>query len=360
MMSNVLREGQSRIARWTRLPVFLLMVVSPLATAVTAGAQPSVTIATFGGGYQDALREALFRPAARRLGVSVREDTLRGIADVRLQVQGGAPTWDLVELAFQYCVSPEARTLFEPLDYALLPNALDLPPRLRVERGVDGMVVYAMVLAWRRDRYTGAAPTHWGDLLDVQRFPGARALYGQPRFTLEIALLADGVPPDRLYPLDVDRALRVLQRIKPHVTSFYAAHGQAVQLAKDREVDVMAILNGRIEAAIQDQAPWRYTFMGALVDTGCVAVPRGTRNRADAHRVLNELLSADLQAALPARFAYGPVNPRAFATGLIPPAVARRLPTFPEHVPHTVPLDALWWAQNEARVHPLWESFLQR
>ena len=49
----------------------------------------------------------------------------------------------------------------------------------------------------------------------MKKFPGRRALRNHPIATLEAALMADGVAPDKLYPLDVDRAFKKLEEIKP-------------------------------------------------------------------------------------------------------------------------------------------------
>ncbi|ODV43375.1 hypothetical protein AWV79_17990 [Cupriavidus sp. UYMMa02A] len=38
---------------------------------------------------------------------------------------------------------------------------------------------------------------------------------------LEFALLADGVPKDKLYPIDVQRALKSLDRIKKNVVKWW-------------------------------------------------------------------------------------------------------------------------------------------
>ena len=71
-------------------------------------------------------------------------------------------------------------------------------------------------LCYRRDKFPTGGPKSWVDFWDVKRFPGARGLCinDSPR-TLIFALLADDVPADRLYPLDVDRAFKKLDQIKP-------------------------------------------------------------------------------------------------------------------------------------------------
>ena len=61
-------------------------------------------------------------------------------------------------------------------------------------------VAWSTAIAFDRQAFTKAQPSQIADLLDVKRFPGKRALPNGPRYTLELALLADGVDPaERLY-----------------------------------------------------------------------------------------------------------------------------------------------------------------
>ena len=41
--------------------------------------------------------------------------------------------------------------------------------------------------------------------------------------TIPAALVADGVPKDKLYPLDLDRAFKKLDEIKPHIKVWWLA-----------------------------------------------------------------------------------------------------------------------------------------
>lgn len=345
------------------MPTTLRMLVvgaAAFAALEAAQAQDSVTVVSFGGDYQAALREALYDPAAEKLGIVINEDSLRGIADVRLQVQGGNPTWDVVELGRQYCMSSEARELFEPLDLSLIPNAADLDQQLVGENWVAGTVTYSAVLAWNKETYGDNAPQNWADFFDVEKFPGVRAMYAQPRFMLEAALLGDGVAPEEIYPLDVDRAIAKINSIRDHIEIFYTSHGQSVQMAKDREVDMMAMLDGRAAAAIEDGAPFAFTYNQGIFDTGCLAIPKGAPNKENAMRVINELIAAENQANIPLTFAYGPVNPKAFDVGKIPAQLAESLNSSPANMEKQIILDSGWWAEHEAEVQPKWDAMLQQ
>ena len=56
-----------------------------------------LTVVSFGGSYQEGQSKALFQPAAKALGITVKEETYTGIADLRLKVKAGAVTWDVVD-----------------------------------------------------------------------------------------------------------------------------------------------------------------------------------------------------------------------------------------------------------------------
>ena len=67
--------------------------IASLGTSVLA---QELTVVSFGGAYQDAQSKALFQPAAKVLGIKLKEETYTGIADLRLKVKAGAVTWDVV------------------------------------------------------------------------------------------------------------------------------------------------------------------------------------------------------------------------------------------------------------------------
>ncbi|MBV0889706.1 extracellular solute-binding protein [Komagataeibacter oboediens] len=86
--------------------------------------------------------------------------------------------------------------------------------------GVPGLTAQ-VVVAWDQTRHRSAP--RWADFWDIVRFPGKRGLRRDPRTTLEIALMADGVAPGDVYnqlatPQGVDRAFRKLSQLRPYIT----------------------------------------------------------------------------------------------------------------------------------------------
>ena len=69
----------------------LFTTVAAASVFVATGAlaqDKSVTIASWGGSYQEAQSKALFEPAAADTGIEVKQETYGGMSDVRLQIAG--------------------------------------------------------------------------------------------------------------------------------------------------------------------------------------------------------------------------------------------------------------------------------
>lgn len=179
--------------------------------------------------------------------------------------------------------------------------------------------------------------------------------------TLEAALLADGVPADKLYPLDVDRAFRKLEELKPHVTVWWTSGAQSAQLLADGEIDMEMAWNGRVTAVIKEGAPIGYTFNQGFLQETSLCILKGAPNLGTAYKFLNAAISPDIQANFPAYIDYGPGNPAAYKTGKISPERAAQMPSSPENAAKQVLISVAWWsspAGEEAQKR--WASFIQK
>ena len=73
-----------------------LTLAAGLMASTALAADKSVTIASWGGSYQEAQSKALFEPAEAKTGIAVKQETYGGMSDVRLQVSSGQVTLDIV------------------------------------------------------------------------------------------------------------------------------------------------------------------------------------------------------------------------------------------------------------------------
>lgn len=328
--------------------------------AVPALAAETVSYASYGGAYQEGVRKAILDHLPKDHDMQVIEYTLQsGIADVRTKVKGGANDLDVAELYGGYCQQAADEGLLEKLDYSKIPNAAGIPEHLRNDYWI-GFTAYSTVLAYNTDVYKDNPPQNWRDFFDTEKFPGTRALSGYSgQSNLEIALLADGVERDKIYPLDVDRAFGKLEKLKPDVAVFWTSGSQATQLATSQEVDMLSIWAARIEAAIKEGAPYAYTINDAIMDVECLVVPKGSPNPQGAMKLVNHLLDPNYQANLPDYIPYGPMNQDAFKSGKITPEKAAKIVTSVENIKKQLVTNAAYWAEHATALQERWDTFKQ-
>lgn len=331
------------------------------ATALTSFAAPAragetITVADPGGVYSTAWAEAFYRPFEKETGVTVHNITrdAEPTSQVKAIVETRSYLWDVVSLSFSSAKLLASQNLLEPLDW----SARDLSQLIPAAHQPSwaGSNVYGTVLAARRDHFGDRLPRSWADFFDVKGFPGRRALPKQPINTLEIALLADGVAPAQLYPLDVDRAFRKLDQIRDHIDVWWASYPQTTQLLQSGEVDLLFTANARAQAAVDTGAPVELIWNQGLYGLEGWAIPRGTPRAEAARRFIAFSARARQQAIYTKTLRYGPTNPGAYA--FIPPEVAGILPTAPSHFSQLVLINDDWWGANKDRVFDRYATWL--
>jgi len=342
------------------------LVGSSLALLVSLAASPSqaegqITFVSQGGAYQDAQTVAILDPVAKELGITIHQDSSPDAWPViRTQVATGKPIWDVVDTPAGNCIRGGREGLIEKLDMDKLPNLKDMPAAYKTPYSV-AYEFYSSVLAYDPAKFGDRAPSSWADFWNVKDFPGTRSLRNHPLATLEAALLADGVKRDELYPLDVDRAFRKLEEIKPHITVWWTSGGQSAQLLHDGEVDMIMAWNGRVSALQKEGAKVAFTYNDGILQSTHLCVLKGAPNVETAMRFINAAMGPEVQANLPLEIDYGPGNPAAFSTGKISPERAAELPSSPENAEKQVVIDYSWWSSPEGEAaEKRWLEFMQR
>ena len=330
----------------------------PLLRATRALAAPdfkgkTVVFASWGGAYQNAEQTCYCDPFAAATGAKVLQDGPMNDAKFRAMIQSGAPDWDVADITIDFLYAGIKDNLFEKIDTKLVDTS-HISPQFVNDYGI-GCIVWSYNLGHRTDAYAeGKAPQTWADLFDLKQFPGKRTLADNPVSSLEIALLADGVTPDKLYPLDADRALKKLDTIKPD-TIFWSTNSQSQQLFIDKEVTLGMILNGRAFDANKKGAPIAISWDQNIQSVDYLVVPHGSRNRDAAMVLIDTMTQAENQAKLANMIAYAPTNPAAFKS--IDAKVEPWLSTAPENVKQGFVIDADWWRNNLKAMQEKWNNW---
>jgi putative spermidine/putrescine transport system substrate-binding protein len=349
----------SALSRCALLGISLGVLTELSSTATMAADQ--ITFVSQGGAYQKAQTVAILDPSAKKLGITINQDSIPDAWPVmKSQVASGRPTWDVVDVPTGYCLRGGEQDLVEKLDLSKIPNAAAMPEQFRSPYSV-AYEFYSSVLAYSQKKYPdGAAPSSWADFWDVKKFPGTRSLSRGASETMEIALMADGVAPDRLYPIDVERAINSLEKIKPHVVAWWSSGAQAAQLLKDGEADMVAIWNGRASAVIKDGAKAATTYNQGILNADCLVIPKGAKNAALAQKIIALMVSPELQADIPGYIDYGPITAKAFEVGKISPEMAERVNSSPRNAARQTMMNFNFWRENLAKLTERMDAFLQR
>ena len=320
-----------------------------------------LTILSYGGEFAESQRIVYFAPFEKETGIKVIDMSYGGeYGKLKSAIDAGNVPWDVADIESSALLRGRRDGLFVPIDFGivkrdeLIPEALD-------EYGV-GTDFYSVSLGWNTSKFPASGPTpkDWKDFWDVQRFPGDRTMKKDARFTLEIALMADGVLPNQVYStggLDVDRAFRSLDKIKPYVKVWWTSGQQPIQLLADGEVVMAAAFGARIyNAQRQDKLPVAMTWNSGVLDIEYWVVPRGAKNPELAMRFIDFASRADRQAEFPEQIPLGPVNKKAFK--LMEPQFARSLNTFHENFQSQLVLNARFWAENEEHLQERFNQWL--
>lgn len=315
-----------------------------------AASAAEVVVSSYGGTFQDAQTKAFFEPYNKASGVKVTGTTGSAYAKVKAMVESGNVTWDVVSAESSAHANEVKDNLLEPLDYNVI-KAEGIPAELRTKYGV-GYITFGMNLAWDKAKFTnGLTPAQFFD----PSVKGRRAVPLEPEYTLEFALLADGVKAANLYPLDVDRALKVIDRVKDQIVAYKgAADTQA--LIQQGEIDLAYIPNGRVNNAIKAGANWAYGWDASVSDTEWWVVVKGAPHREEAMKFINFAAQPENQAELTRNIPYGPTNVDALK--LLDPAVAKDLPSYPENAKLGAILDSKWWNDNRDTVKARWATYI--
>lgn len=331
----------------------------PLPALAQAPPQP-VTAFVFGGAWKRAITEAAGNPFTKETGIPMRWQDPYSWPKLRAMHEAKAQQMDCVSVQGTEVIMAGRMGMAAPLDWTVI-DRTQLHPRQNVRSNAIACYSLSMVLTYNTKTWPGANhPQSWADFWDVQKFPGRRALRRDAQWTIEVAMMADGAKNESFYPIDIDRAFKSLDRIKPHVKTWWADNSQAQALMEQQEVDLIAAMDGRASETIAGgSAPYRIVWNGQ-VSTGNGQgwiVLNGAPNPTGAMKFLNVVARPETMATFARLLYYAPLNPKSY--DFIDPALAKQLSSHPDNdkVSHHVNYE--WWADNLIPVQRRFERWLQ-
>lgn len=323
-----------------------------------AHAAGEVLVRTSGGTYEDIMRKAVYDPFTKVTGIQV-IPVAATTSKLFAMLRARNVELDVIDTGDGVLITLEKIGALAPIAYDQwkfgkpdeVVRELKLPYR-------TGNFVYSTVLGYRTDVFANGHPSSWAEFWDVKRFPGPRTLadVASGQTHLEFALIADGVPMDKLYPLDLDRAFASLSRLRPSVPKFWDTGALSAQMLADKEVVAGAIWNGRLQTVIDKGSPLAMDWNQNMIMVQAYSVLKDAPNRENGQRFIDFASQAGPQAEYSQKLNYGPANARAF--DLMPKAVVAALPGGPDFRARGFYQDADWWDVNRDRVAKTWARWI--
>lgn len=307
-----------------------LLILTTALAGVAAGAwadDKKLNVLSWGGAYGQSHLEAYFKPFEAATGAKVVvTDADNPATPVKAQVEAGNVSADVASVEYADAVRLCDEGALEEIDAASLTPAPD--GTAAADDFLDGTVtecfvatdLFSVIYAYDRKRFADQQPTTLADFFDTATFPGKRALRKTPRTTLEMALMADGVPAGEVYqvlstPEGVDRAFAKLDTIKKDAI-WWDAGAQPPQLLADGEVALAMAYNGRIfNANIVDKQDFVTVWDGQVYEMEGWVIPKGAPNADLAREFISFSTGTEPLAHAAEWISYGP--PRKSSSALV-------------------------------------------
>jgi putative spermidine/putrescine transport system substrate-binding protein len=314
-------------------------------------------LVTYGGTFLENYKKAVIDPFAEETGVKVVIDDT--CCDKQpTTIKAGQYSGDVL-------YGQDRGVLLNWADQGLLsadPKLTEIQAKAGVDESLrsDSVVpvsLYGFVIASKKGE---KVPKDWAEFWDTKAFPGPRAFLSvSPEPALEAALLADGVAPDELYPLDADRAFKKIDELRKATKVRFATTGaEQVQFLATGESNHSMVYSNRAYEAVRDGLGLGVSFGQQLAEPVAASFLKGIKNKETALAFMEYSMRPDVQARFAEQTGLSPTVEG--ANEKVPAAVAKQLPTSPENSATAVQIDDPYWQKNNEELFKRWTAFIAK
>lgn len=343
----------------------LFLAASTASLAAPALAQQAsrgeVIIATTGGLMERSLQEHFYARFTTETGIRVRSVAVE-LPDQWARARAGARTGN-VPFDVVTATPPDLiqhRDILAPINCETASMKANALPGSCFSNGLM-RTGGGMTMVWAKRAFAQRAPQNWADFFNVRDLPGPRSLpdTGDREWWVPVAaLLADGVAPTALFPLDMDRAYRKLDQIKPHVAAWWRSGDHSQQILRGGDAVISMVYSSR-SVPLAKQGDFDFTWNQAIRDVGNWAVLRNSPNQANAMAWMDFFVQNPAEhVVFGGKVSFDSNNNAAAA--LVAPEERRFRPSWPENWSRLVVADNDWVAANRDRLRERWTGWLTR
>ncbi len=328
-------------------------------------AEGGLVVATAGGSFVDALEAAFYAGFTTATGIPVTPVVINPDeqwAKVKADTEAGNVQWDIVN------VGPDSLALQADYLASLGAGCSDIPNMaVNAAEGVCQENGFLYILGGHIGGYDTSlwpegGPTDAAGFFDTETYPGPRCMSSsEPVYNMIIALSADGVSQEDLWPLDIDRALAKLDTIKDDVALWWETGDQFMQAWRNGECAVATMWAGRAKALQREGATVQQIWDGFPRDISGFGILKDAPHPNAARAFVNYFFS-DEAAAGAAEFAettnYDPANVKAIP--LMDPADEATRATSPANWNAMRALDVAALQEQQATIVERWQAWISQ
>ncbi|OCX61061.1 spermidine/putrescine ABC transporter substrate-binding protein [Thioclava sp. SK-1] len=351
-----------------------IILTTALVAVGTAAAAKEVTVVSWGGAYEKSQVEAYNKPFQEQTGITVNMVASDNpAAPIKAQVEAGNVSSDVFDVEYSDAVRLCDEGMLVEIDKSILPAAPDGTPA--EDDFIEGAltdcavanIVWSTVVSYDTSKFADLKPETIEDFFDIDTFPGKRGLRKSAKATLEMALMADGVPASEVYETletdeGVDQAFAKLDTIKDDVV-WWDAGAQPPQLLADGEVTMTTAYNGRIfNAAVAEGKPFDIIWDGQIMDFDLFVVPVGAPNMQEAMDYIAFATDTQRLADQAQYISYGPARKSSGAlVGTYMDGkteMASHMPTAAANLENALVNDFEFWADRDVELNERFNAWL--
>ena len=336
--------------------------VGVLAFGVASAAKADITVVSWGGAYTMSQQRAY---GDTWTGGTVNwENYNGGLGEIRAQVEANNVQWDIVDVLPDQARVGCDEGLFEELPrdkFVPAPDGTPMDEELMVplpNNCVVPQIWWSYAAFYDKTKFSGEKPKTMADFYDIEKFPGKRGIHSWANANIEMALVADGVDPKKVYevmdtPEGIDRAFAKLDTIKDHIV-FWSSGSKPLEFVKSGETVMALAYNGRVgDAILIEGEPFVVIWDGQVLEEEWLVMVKGSKNYDEALNFLIHASAPEQQAGQAKWVNYGPMRKSGLAiikagepwfnTGI---DILPHMPNRDEVMPRSVFANPEWWADN--------------
>ncbi|MBM3600741.1 MAG: extracellular solute-binding protein [Alphaproteobacteria bacterium] len=342
-------RGQIDRRQFLKLGAALGLAGTALGSIPEAHAQAKeVVMVNWGGMASTAFGRFYGEPFEKKNpGIKVVQDTSGPSAGkIRTQAESGKPTWDICDSSAGTSIELGNRGLLEPIDYSIVDKNM-LPPKGFAYTHGAAAYSFSSLIIYNAEKFKDNPPKTWADFWDLKKYPGKRMLRRDVPAMLDAAIMADGVPADKVYPIDLKRALKKIGELKKDAV-YWNNGSESEQIMRTGEAVMGLIWNTRAKVLFDEgKGKFDFTWNQGILQPGIFVILKNNPAGKTAQHLLRSMQDPGPQVELLKFFGNGPANPQAAA--LVPPEWKKFDPMTPENARVQCVYDGEWYGKNQAQ-----------